>query len=155
MIHPVPKPRRRASRAPKGLTRSRMKPYNAKRKGSAFPKQRDAKYRRWIRTENECLVRGCSIRVQFSDHDRPFPVYGYEHRCWGSMTPAHVGKHQAKGAPDFGAIVPLCKAAHQFYDERREDWERVTRYSEKDMASAASGYALKYVERGGSSGEHP
>ncbi len=65
------------------------------------------------------------------------------------MTPAHVGEHQAQGAPDFGALVPLCKAGHEFYDEHRTEWSRVTGYSEKKMALAASGYALKYVEEGG------
>ena len=142
---PCPKPRKKV--APTG--RPRMKQINRKRGGSAFPKQRDAKYRRWVWTENPCLLRGATIRLPFSTHDVPLPAWGYIHACWGDMTPAHVGKHQAQGAPDFGVIVPLCEAAHRFYDTRRWDWERVTRYSEKGMALAASGYAQGYVERGG------
>lgn len=90
-------------------------------------------------------------------HDKKVrvPKWGYgqsvawRHICWGGMTPAHVGEHQARGAPDFGVLVPLCKASHQFYDEHRSKWQGVTGYSEKRMASEASGYALRYVERGG------
>jgi len=147
---PKPKPKVRGKRgAPTGRPRTRLKRINKKRGGSAFPKMRDPQYRKWIRTENECLLRGREIRVAFSEHDLQLPIYHYEHRCWGAITPAHVGKHQAQGAPDFGVIVPLCQAAHLFYDEHRDKWPRVTRYDEKAMASAASGYALKYVERGG------
>lgn len=143
ILRPVPKPPR--TKRP----RKRMKPRNAKRQGSAFPKVRDKKYRDWVRLENPCMLRGATIRVPFSTHDFPLPAWGYIHECWGDMTPAHVGDHQARGAPDFGVIVPLCQAAHQYYDEHRDEWERVTRYSEKQMALAASGYALRYVEQGG------
>jgi hypothetical protein len=151
ILRPVPKPKKvvRGKRgAPTGRPRTRLKRVNRKRQGSSFPKQRDREYRRWVWTENPCLLRGATIRLPFSTHDVPLPAWGYIHACWGDMTPAHVGKHQAQGAPDFGAIVPLCEAAHRFYDTRRWDWERVTRYSEKGMALAASGYAQGYVERG-------
>lgn len=98
------------------------------------------------------LVGRCTY-VRFSEHDVAFPRGGklprFVHYCWGANTPAHVGKHQAKGAPDFGALVPLCKEAHRRYDERRWEWKRATGFTEKQMASEASGYALFYVERGG------
>lgn len=126
-----------------------MKQRNAKRKGSSFPKRRDPVYRRWVWTENPCMLLDATIRVPFSTHDLALPAWGYVHRCWGANTPAHVGDHQAQGAPDFGVLVPLCQAAHDYYDHHRDEWERVTRYSEKKMALAASGYALKYVEQGG------
>jgi len=73
----------------------------------------------------------------------------WQHICWGEPTPAHVGEHQARGAPDFGVLVPLCKAAHRFYDELRSQWQGVTGYSESQMASAAAEYAADYVEQGG------
>jgi hypothetical protein len=149
MIYPAPKPKPKRGRrgAPTGLRRTRMK--SRGKKGSAFPKQRDREYRRWVWTENPCMLRGATIRVRFSEHDEMLPIWGYVHRCWGAITPAHVGPHQARGAPDFGVLVPLCKAAHQRYDEHRDEWPRVTRYDEKAMASAASCYALRWVDRGG------
>ena len=156
----VPKPRKRVRVSRKTLKRrTRMEAVNRKRGGSSFPKQRDKKYRRWIRTENACLLRGdalfpCVTRRQVTPFDKTWwPGKGgvpqWRHICFGPVDPAHVGKHQAQGAPDVGAIVPLCRAAHSFYDEHRSDWRYVTGYSEKQMASAASGYALKYVESGG------
>lgn len=95
------------------------------------------------------MLRGATIRVPFSKRDHPLPAWSYIHRCWGDMTPAHVGKHRAQGAADFACVVPLCQAAHQYYDEHRDEWERVTRLTEAQMAHAAAGYALKYVEQGG------
>jgi hypothetical protein len=159
-MHPVPKPKARVSQPQKGLQRRvRIKCRNAKRKGSSFPKQRDPVYRRWIWTENPCMLAERLLRGPVSLlHDAPYEhmnhnaarVYrGWWHNCWGGNTPAHVGKHQAKGAPDFGVLVPLCRVAHQFYDEHRKEWAKATGFTEKKMASAASGYALKYVELGG------
>jgi hypothetical protein len=136
-----------------------MKTHNAKRKGSSFPKQRDAKYRKWVRTENDCMLRGdglfprvtlasLSLADSVISRDRDTRVW-WVHNCWGPIDPAHVGDSQARGAPDFGVIVPLCRAAHDYYDHHRSKWRKTTGYSEKQMASAASGYALAYVERGG------
>jgi hypothetical protein len=131
-----------------------MKSVNRKRKGSAFPKQRDAAYRRWIRTENRCLLRGRQTLRRVTAYDMlekwTTDPLAWFHCCWGPIDPAHVGETQAQGAPDFGVLVPLCRAAHGFYDEHRSDWALVTGYTEPMMASAASGYALKYTERGGS-----
>jgi hypothetical protein len=165
MIFPCPKPKSRKKKvsgwAPK--RRTRLKPRNAKRKGSAFPKVRDKTFCVWLVTENPCLLEGgapvehslpvaTSIPYAIVYRDGDFRL---AHRCWGAITPAHVGKHRAQGAPDFGHVIPLCKAAHQFYDEHRSEWPRVTGYSEKKMALAASGYALKYVEQGGVPVSHP
>lgn len=144
-LKPCPKPPKRVK------TRTRMKACNRKRKGSSFPRQRDAKYRRWIRTENDCLLWRKPITARVGLYDK-YPVYApavLEHRCWGPIDPAHVGDSQARGAPDFGVIVPLCRAAHDFYDQHRSRWAKVTGYTEATMASEASGYGLRYVERGG------
>lgn len=145
MIYPCPKP-------PKVVkAKKRMKRYNSKRKGSAFPKVRNKAYRDWVRLENACLLSdrgGTPGRVSLYDYELANRS-GFIHNCWGHVTPAHVGKHQARGAPDFGCIVPLCEIAHQFYDEHRSEWKRATGLSEREMASRASGYALKYAERGG------
>ena len=153
-LKPCPKPKRRVKRLHQTrMKRSRLKcGAGSKRRGkSSFPKQRDAKYRRWIWTENPCMLRGCVIGCSFSSHDvsQGLAWRGFKHVCWGANTPAHVGKHQATGAPDFGRCVPLCQAAHQFYDEHRHAWSRFTGYTEVRMESAAAGYALRYVERGG------
>lgn len=150
MLRPVPKPSG-GKRAPKGLKRTRMKARNTKRKGSAFPKGRDKAYRDWVRLENPCLLRGAVIGAAFSLHDvsQGLAWRGWKHVCWGANTPAHVGKHQATGAPDFGRLVPLCQAAHQVYDERRYAWSRYTGYTEVRMENAAADYALAYVKAGG------
>lgn len=101
------------------------------------------------------MLAGRGIEGPLSTHDNGFPRQSYppwrnwEHRCWGPIDPAHVGKHRAQGAPDFGVTVPLCRAAHQFYDEHRDRWPKLTGYGQRKMASAAAGFALKYVERGG------
>jgi hypothetical protein len=115
-----------------------------------FWKRKDKKYRRWVWTENDCMLRGSLLRGRVSLHDVVTPMGGFLHVCWGVITPAHVGQHQARGAPDFGVLVPLCQAAHQFYDEHRAEWAKVTGCSERKMASEAGGYGLKYVEHGGS-----
>ncbi len=51
-IYPVPKPGV-AEKVRPLRQKKRMKSRNAKRNGSAFPKMRDRKYRRWIWTEND------------------------------------------------------------------------------------------------------
>ena len=159
----VPKPVKSKKVRRVSLPRTaRMKSVNRKRGGSSFPKQRDRVYRHWIWTENPCMLAGKPTLEPMSTHDKPHKswwVQGawmdtYLHVCWGAMTPAHVGEHQAQGAPDFGVLVPLCKAAHQFYDEHREQWAKATGFTEAKMALRASGYALKYVERRGIP-EHP
>ena len=156
----APKPRPKEKQAKVGKprsrlrTRTRMKSRNAKRGGSAFPKVRDKAYCTWLVTANPCHIAGRGIWGRICGNDEiAFPITkAFIHRCWygdRGLDPAHVGKHRAKGAPDFGHVVPLCPAAHQFYDEHRSQWGKVTQLSEKEMASAASGYALRYVERGG------
>lgn len=150
-LKPCPKPPKRRGKSPqrKPMKRTRMKACNRKRGGSSFPKRRDWKFRRWVWTENDCMLAGRFVRRRISLHDVPHPEGGFIHFCWGEITPAHVGDTQARGAPDFGVLVPLCKAAHRSYDQRRWEWRSTTGYSEKKMASEASGYGLRYVERGG------
>lgn len=123
---------------------------------------RDIEYTTWLTTENNCMLRMRAIGGRFSLNDvmvtasdSSGKTWGeWMHLCWSSpdrppIDPAHVGKHRSKGAPDFGHTVPLCHAAHAFYDAHRSEWKRVTGWTEAYMASAASGYALKYVESGG------
>lgn len=129
------------------MKRSRMRAYNSRRKGSAFPKVRNKPYCRWI-CENACLLAGRLTTVRFTANDLS-NAGAFFHVCWGPIDPAHVGEHRSQGAPDFGMVVPLCRAAHQFYDEQRPMWLEATGYTNRRMASAASGYALKYSERGG------
>jgi len=133
--------------APTGRPRTRLKRRNAKRKGSAFPTARQREYCRWLVTEHECLLADRITWFKMSAYDVQLER-GFVHRCWGPTDPAHVGEHRSQGAPDFGRVVPLCRAAHQFYDEHRSEWRAVTRLSEAKMASAASGYALRYVKQG-------
>lgn len=144
----VPKPKKRVKRSRTPLRKTRMRTRNAKRKGSAFPKVRDADFTRWLTTTNPCLLAQRMTRKAITRLDW-IPWGGwYVHVCWGPIDPAHVGKHRSKGAPDVGATVPLCRAAHSFYDEHRNQWPHVTQFNEKLMARAASGYALKYIELG-------
>ena len=155
---PWPKPPKRAPKARKGLTRTRFRNGAAsqKRGRASFPKVKNRAFRRWI-ASLPCLLAGRVIRRRFSEYDRLIAggltggLAGglFEHRCWGDMTPAHVGEHQARGAPDVGRCVPLCKIAHQEYDEHRSRWYQVTGFTEKRMANEAGGYALRYAETGG------
>lgn len=151
VIYPVPKPRKVSKPKSEPKARRRLRPKNARRKGSSFPKVRDKKYRDWVRLENLCMLRGAVIGAAFSSHDvsQGLAWRGFKHVCWGANTPAHVGKHQATGAADFGRLVPLCQAAHQAYDEHRHAWSRYTGYTEVRMENAAADYALKYVQQGG------
>lgn len=130
-------------------TRKRMK--SCGKKKSAFPKQRDKQYTTWLTLDNRCLLAGHFLRRPITLKDTTAPGYAgrFWHVCWGPLDPAHVDEHRAQGAPDFAVTVPLCRAAHSFYDEHRDQWRLVTGYSKAKMASAASGYALKYVELGG------
>jgi hypothetical protein len=154
MIHPVPKPPRRVK--PKnGLKRTPMK--KGKPGASRFPKMRNPAYRAFIRA-HDCTIMAWLVGARMSTHDvrtaysgwlgrgKPTP---WQHRCWGPIDPAHVGQHQANGAPDVGACVPLCRAAHSFYDEHRGAWAKATGLTEPKMANLAAGLALKYHEQGG------
>ena len=160
-----PKPPRRKPKARKGLTRVAMRcgAASKRRKGSSFPKQRDAKYTTWLVTEHDCMLAGRFTKTRLTLNDLCAAgeqdglyrrVSLYAHRCWRPedrlpREPAHVGKHRSKGAADLGCTVPLCPGAHDFYDYRRSEWAHATGYTEPQMASAASGYALRWVDRGG------
>ena len=115
-------------------------------RGSAFPHKRDPVYRRWIRSMG-CLIWGAALPRAISLNDEP-AGRGFTHRCWGPMDPAHVGQHQATGAPDRGAVVCLCRAAHKWYDERRSQFAKVTGLTDKKLENIAAGLGLKYVEQG-------
>jgi len=110
-----------------------MKSVNRKRKGSAFPKQRDAAYRRWVRTTIPCVALSTwTLSAPISPNDAPVWTEeggGLYHRCWGPPEAAHIGKHQATGAPDRGAVVTMCRAAHRYYDEHRAKFYRVTKFT--------------------------
>lgn len=119
--------------------------------GAQFPARRNPAYRRFVRGE-PCLLMTRLTATQMCPYDRSAgPLFRgwWIHVCWGPIDPAHVGDHQARGAPDIGAIAPLCRGAHRFYDERRSAWAEVTGISDAEMASVASGLALKWAETGG------
>jgi hypothetical protein len=137
---PAPKPKSRKKSKARGLSRkTRIRPRNPKRKGSAFPKQRNAAFRRWLCSLG-CEFLGATIGVSVSPNDAALGLAwrGFQHRCWGSVDPAHVGKHQATGAPDVGACLPLCRAMHQFYDEHRLSFYRITGRSPEWLAMEAA-----------------
>ena len=138
---PWPKPPVQPKRAPKKLTA---------KQGRLFPERRDREYTRWVRQENPCLLRGKLLIGIVGLRDTPVGEV-WRHICWGPREAAHVGQHVATGAPDFASVVCLCRAAHRFYDEHRSDWLAVTGFSAGDMASAASGLALRFIESGGKS----
>jgi len=103
-----------------------MKSVNRKRGGSAFPKQRDKAFCRWVATENPCIGTGLVFPRRISLHDAGDYLLGrFVHYCWGENTPAHVGKHRATGAPDRGRVVCMCKALHTYYDRRRSECNQV------------------------------
>lgn len=126
-------PLRREKPLARGPTRLK-----ARKHGSLFPAQRDDAYRRAVRG-CPCILRGRRIGRHMSIHDRPLAsgLYGFQHVCWGPVDPAHIGPHQAVGAPDRGHILPLCRAAHQFYDEHRMSFYRATGYTDHQLRSLA------------------
>lgn len=125
--------KRSAIKRGKPLARG-TKRLKARKHGSLFPKRRDAAYRRAVRACS-CVLRGRVIAGQLSPHDRPAGLgwQGFLHGCWGPVDPAHIGPHQATGAPDRGHILPLCRAAHQFYDEHRISFYRATGFSDHQL----------------------
>jgi hypothetical protein len=147
MLHPCPKPVFK-KRPPTGLRRGA--PLRAVSQGSAFPKRRHREYCAFVRAHT-CLVRGRPLARPISPNDYcPGLAWrGVTHVCWGPIEAAHVGEHQATGAPDLGACIPLCRAAHRYYDEHRVSFYRITGRSPADLEHAAAGLALRFVERGG------
>src|SRR5205085_7011060 len=133
-----------------GKPLARGKPLRSNVGGAQFPTRRNRAYRAAVRAE-PCLLMARLTGRQLCPYDRPAPGFPgwWIHVCWGPIDPAHVGDHQATGAPDLGALVPLCRGAHRFYDEQRSVWHDVTGISEAEMASVASGLALKWAETGG------
>src|SRR5207302_4658758 len=112
----------------------------ARKTPRAFRQRRDPRYTRWIRTQ-PCVLKGRDTTRRLSVRDaenlrregwfRGEPFYlltgsaYWHHACWGPIDPAHVGEHRAQGAPDAGAVVPMCRAAHREYDEHRDRWEHL------------------------------
>jgi len=113
-----------------------MKSVNRKRGGSAFPKQRDAKFCAWVVTTTPCVGRGLLFPRRVSLNDRGDWLTGkFWHICWGELTPMHVGKHRATGAPDVGHVVSGCEALHTYYDRHRRECNTVL--SERSLKSGA------------------
>ena len=66
-MNPVPKPRKRAKAKPKGLKRSPMKRYNAKRRGRLFGAAcRDDTYTAWMRKRWLCAICAATGETQTS-----------------------------------------------------------------------------------------
>jgi len=129
--------------------RTPMKQRNAKRKGSAFPKVRDSAHCVWVVDYTDCVGAGRLFTRPVSLND--IGQYGGDcvHICWGAHDPAHVGKHRSKGAPDLGHVVNMCRALHDFYDQHRNAFAKVTGITERELELIAAGNALKYVESRG------
>jgi hypothetical protein len=119
-----------------------------RRKKSSFPKQRDAKFCRFVVEETDCVGAGRLFTRQVSGYDLR-GARAFLHVCWGPHDPAHVGKHRAQGAPDFGRVVNMCRALHDFYDQHRSVFAKVTGLTERKLENQAEWNALRWVERGG------
>lgn len=98
--------------------------------------------------ETDCILAGRYTHKRITPNDR-WTRAGYRHICWHVCDPAHIGEHQAQGAPDVGVILKMCRPTHDFYDQHRAEWEAVTEIPESTLASEAAGVALRFVERGG------
>lgn len=148
-LHPVPKPVPRVKvRKPLKARRSMKR---VGKRGALFPAVKNPAFRRWLRTQHPCMLANTYTTTRLTAFDSPNLDGSWVrvHVCWGPIDPAHVGTHQARGASDVGHCVPLCRAAHRFYDEHRGRWQEATGLTGSDMASRAGGYGLKWVERGG------
>src|SRR5437868_6973137 len=143
---------KRTSSLKPGKRLARGKRLRAHGGGAQFPKRRNREYRAFVRAE-PCLLMARLTATQLCPYDRPAPLFRgwWIHVCWGPIDPAHVGEHHARGAPDVGVLVPLCRGAHRFYDEHRSACYDVTGISQDAMAGVASGLALTWAERGGTS----
>ncbi len=144
----VPKPKK-SPKVRRPLKRSSWKRGRSKRSqhsgGAAFPKVKNKAVRDWIRSL-PCLLGAQWLTKRLSVMDREASGFnGFWHVCWGPTDPAHVGQHQARGAPDVGHCVPLCRAAHQYYDEHRPSWAKATELTEGHMGVAAEGYAIRWL----------
>ena len=93
-LHAVPKPGR-AKRVRRPMKKSRMKSYNAKRKGHKFPKNVDELYRVWVR------MLPCAVYL----------ASGRACESWWRVHAAHI-KSRGAGGPDRQNLVPLCAAHH-------------------------------------------
>jgi hypothetical protein len=95
-LRPAPKPPKRVQVSRKTLKRrTRVKRFNKKRQGHAFPKNVDESYRQWIRLL-PCLLRGRT---------------GCPVGDWGVIDAAHV-KTRGSGGKDRANLVPLCHYHH-------------------------------------------
>ena len=151
-------PKRRAKRARGTKPMKRGATLKARKVPRAFRQRRDPAYTKWVRAQ-PCLVAGRDTTRQLSLRDRENVIHStrdgevystltgsayWHHVCWGPIDPAHVGKHRAQGAPDAGAVVPLCRAAHQAYDEHRDRWDHLVSPS-VDLADEAARLYQQYL----------
>ena len=133
-LHAVPKPGR-AKRVRRPMKKSRMKSYNAKRKGHKFPKRRDPDYCAWIRVQPcELARRFCLVTA---------PAYGNYHDCIGPVQVCHV-KTRGAGGDDVGNVVPMCAGAHD--EQHRIGIRAFQKRWGIDLAKIAAGLAPKYTE---------
>ena len=103
---PWPKPpAKREPRERKKLKRVRVKAYNAKRKGSKFPKRRDTAYTDWVRAQ-PCIIR----RRHGWDWDWDEAWRDF-HRCCGDVQVCHI-RTRGAGGMDRDNVVPMCALAH-------------------------------------------
>lgn len=124
-----------------------MRQFNAKREGAAFPHKREPELRRFVKS-HDCLLEGKVTHRQITPFDEPVGRR-FRHICWGPVDPAHVGEHDAQGVGDVNTLVPLCRAAHGFYDTQRSWWESATEIPEAQLRWVAAALVVKFIERGG------
>ena len=133
-IYPVPKPKRRKVKAVSRLKKSRIKKYNAKRKGHLFPRGVDEARRAWIRRQ-PCHVLGLrtGAHVEWEGH-----LY---HVC---VVPAHVKSRGSSGI-DRGNMIPLASFLHDW--QGQIGWsafeKRAMKVPRKQVALA---YEARYVK---------
>jgi hypothetical protein len=143
-LRPAPKPKARAKKVCRPMKKSRMKSYNAKRKGSAFPKRRNPEYCAWIR-EQPCILSGrkrAEIPGELIGHAWHPTFCGF---IGGPVQVCHV-KTRGAGGNDLGNVLPMCAGAH---DEQH--CIGIPAFQKRwgiNLAKIAAGLGLLYSEGG-------
>jgi len=139
----VPKPKgKRVKRSRTPLRKTRLKKFNKRRGGHAFPKNVDLAYRAWIRSL-PCILAG---RFRSGVVIASFGSCTERHYCFGRVQGCHV-KSRATGGVDVGNMYPGCARAHDEQGQRG-----IPAFQERwgvNLTNFAAGLGLKYQERGG------
>jgi hypothetical protein len=143
-LRAVPKPPRRTPKAPKPLKRTRVKPYNARRGGHAFPRNVDEARRDFIRAQ-PCAVTGRFTGEWIKRERWMAQTLPVAWKCF--VVVAHV-KSRGSGGKDQGNMIPLDSRLHDWQGQigwptfqRRNNWQ--------SRFEIAAEFERRYVERGG------